>query len=463
MSIDPRIPLGVQPLQLPSPLEIYQTVQQIQGQREATEARRLAAEEARQRRVEQQEARAQQAAIDRALQAAIKIDDKTGRITFDRQTLLAGVPATVAYKLQKELDDDEVSANTLAKSLLDLEGTKREYRGSIGRTIRAGQYAPGVFRPLMRGAHGFGALDDDLATQYEALEDPAAIQAVVDDWVAQGGGKPPNLEKITTLDAQGREVTRFVEPTAGAEFPTAPAAADLITVQTIDAQGRPVTRIVPKVGGAEYPNQPPAPSTRDERIVSVLDANGKPVYVRESQAVGRTPGSAASGAEGGVKLTPAQQEDVATMLTVQDLGKEALALGDKIKWRGVGPVAGRTGAAAARWLGAGGEDPERLRNLIGNIQGTIAKLRGGASFTPSEQLMLDRYTPTTTDSVLQIQTKLKSLSDFITTKRENTLRVAGGQYTPRETAPAGTTAAPAGGGAATMTYQDYLNAQPKRP
>lgn len=422
MPIDPRIPLGVQPPQIQSPLEVYSTIQQIEGQREAVELRRLAAEEKRQEVAQKQ-------ALEQALQASIIIDPKTKRITFDREALLANAPASVAYKLQRELDDDEVSANKLAESLLDLEGKKRDYRGSISRTIRASGYNPDVFQRLMHGAQGFGALDDETAASYASLGDTGQIQAIVDDYIAQTGGEAAKLEKITTVDDQGREVTQFVEPTPGASYPTAPQAADVITVQTVDEQGRPVTKIVPKQAGATYPNQPPAP--RDERLVQVIGPNGQPIWVRESQAVGQ-PAGAAPGEGGAVKLTGAQQEDMATMLTVQDLGKAALELGDRIKWRGVGPVAGPAGAMGARWFGAGGADAERLRNLVGNIQGTIAKLRGGTAFSAQEQILLERYTPTTSDSELQIKAKLKSLDEFITAKRENTLRVAGGQYTPRE-------------------------------
>ncbi len=135
------------------------------------------------------------------------------------------------------------------------------------------------------------------------------------------------------------------------------------------------------------------------------------------------------GAPGGVKLTGAQQEDLATMLTVSDLATETEALGAEIGWKGVGGMGtGSIAQFAAKNLGGGTTKEQELRNKIGNIKATIAKLRGGTSFTPNEQTLLDTYTPTIDDGDKQIQAKLKSLKEFIVTKRKNTLKVAAGDF-----------------------------------
>ena len=255
---------------------------------------------------------------------------------------------------------------------------------------------------------------------------------------------PTGLEKIETVDAQGRPVTRFVQKQEGVEYPNQPAASDVITVQTVDAQGRPVTKIVPKVAGAEYPDQPPKPQAADLITVQTVDAQGRPVTMVVPKVAGATypnqPGAAA-GEPGAVKLPAGIQEDMITMLTVQDLSDSVVKLGDEIKWQGTGFFGGRLGAAGAK-VGAGNPKAEELRNLLGNIQGTIAKLRGGTSFTPGEKAMLESYTPTYTDSVLQIKSKIKSLNEFITAKRENTIRVASGDYTRREPPPPPAAGAP---------------------
>lgn len=52
-----------------------------------------------------------------------------------------------------------------------------------------------------------------------------------------------------------------------------------------------------------------------------------------------------------------------------------------------------------------------FNTTISNLQATIAKARGGTSFTPSEQKMLDRYTPKVGDSRQQVETKLRKLKE----------------------------------------------------
>jgi hypothetical protein len=101
--------------------------------------------------------------------------------------------------------------------------------------------------------------------------------------------------------------------------------------------------------------------------------------------------------------------------------------GNQIGWKGVG--AGYSGSInqALSQVGIGTQDEEQLRNELGNIQGTIAKLRGGTSFTPSEQKLLDTYTPTINDSDSRIQAKLKSLRDFLVRHEKNIYAVAGGE------------------------------------
>lgn len=126
------------------------------------------------------------------------------------------------------------------------------------------------------------------------------------------------------------------------------------------------------------------------------------------------------------RLSAAQQDDLATMQTVEDMANQAQALGDKINWKGVGGLwTGTVSQQLMRHTGWGTPQQEELRNVVSNIQGTIAKLRGGTSFTVNEQALLDSYTPTKDDGDEMIQAKLKSLINFIQTKRKNTLQYAG--------------------------------------
>lgn len=60
-------------------------------------------------------------------------------------------------------------------------------------------------------------------------------------------------------------------------------------------------------------------------------------------------------------------------------------------------------------------DPETLtfNAQVAAIKAAIARARAGTSFTPNEEKLLDRYTPTFGDSTQQVQIKLMSLMDFL--------------------------------------------------
>src|SRR3990167_2336454 len=117
---------------------------------------------------------------------------------------------------------------------------------------------------------------------------------------------------------------------------------------------------------------------------------------------------------GNVNLTPAQKEDLTTLDTVSGLATQALSLGLKTGFSGTGGFyTGSLSQFLAKNLGTGSKEGQDLRNLIGNIKGTVAKLRGGTSFTTNEEKLLDSYVPTINDSALVIQSKLEGLQKFI--------------------------------------------------
>jgi hypothetical protein len=70
-----------------------------------------------------------------------------------------------------------------------------------------------------------------------------------------------------------------------------------------------------------------------------------------------------------------------------------------------------------------------VRALIGNIKGTIAKLRGGTSFTPNEEKLLNTYTPSINDSPTVAINKLNLLKDFIAQKNKDILSMSQSQGT----------------------------------
>lgn len=167
-------------------------------------------------------------------------------------------------------------------------------------------------------------------------------------------------------------------------------------------------------------------------VQSVNPQTNETVSVRVNRQTGEAqpvqmPGGLQPGGAKQTRLSVSQQDDLATMETVQTLSRAATKLGGEIGWKGVGGMgAGTVGRLGMQHLGVGDPRSEQLRNFVGNIQGTIAKLRGGTAFSAQEKAMLDSYTPTINDDPKAIQAKLASLDTFINAKRESTMKYAGG-------------------------------------
>jgi hypothetical protein len=84
-----------------------------------------------------------------------------------------------------------------------------------------------MFGIQIRGAQRLGAIDDETAEQLLTLDDPAQIQPFIDSFITQAGIKP-ELQKVDTVDAQGRPVTQFVEPTPNAQYVAPPPKAEVV-------------------------------------------------------------------------------------------------------------------------------------------------------------------------------------------------------------------------------------------
>lgn len=118
--------------------------------------------------------------------------------------------------------------------------------------------------------------------------------------------------------------------------------------------------------------------------------------------------------------------------------KQTTQLGEQLNWSGIG---GLYQGSISQWLaknfGTGSVQEQQLRSLISNITATLAKERGGTSFTPNEQELLERYTPTINDSPLVIQAKLANLINFISGSRTASSTATGGYQQPSSNDPLG--------------------------
>lgn len=241
------------------------------------------------------------------------------------------------------------------------------------------------------------------------------VQTMVGEFIRTQGITPENRHQIIgTLVEAGRMPT--ADDLAG------PAGAEPYTLSPgavrFDANNQEVAR------GMAPASSTPAPFTLGRGQVR-YDSAGNEIARGEP-----FPSPAAGGGGGQVSSLPAAiKDDLITMGTLYDMSNQAEQLGNQIGWQGVGGMmSGSLSQFAAKNLGMGdktGKEQE-LRNLIGNITATLARLRGGTSFTANEQALLEQYTPTINDGDNVIKAKLRSLRQFVETKRQNTLRVAGG-------------------------------------
>lgn len=161
--------------------------------------------------------------------------------------------------------------------------------------------------------------------------------------------------------------------------------------------------------------QPKPTATAGTGLLSPTEAAalGVPFGTTEAQAFGITPVTG--------KLSAGEREDIATGDVLTKLADEALSIGQKTGFAGTGSFFRGTLSQFIAQAGLGKEQEQELRNIIGNITGTLAKLRGGTSFTQNEQKLLETYTPTINDSALVLSQKLQSLKRFLADKREATL------------------------------------------
>lgn len=120
-------------------------------------------------------------------------------------------------------------------------------------------------------------------------------------------------------------------------------------------------------------------------------------------------------------FTAGQKNDLATMETTEKLIDQVLEYSQD-GLDGVGPIAGRLGAAGTALFGSGSEEAKNVRALVGNIRGTIQKLRAGTALSKTEKAQLDTYTPDISESAESVVNKLNGLKNYIATLRQSTMK-----------------------------------------
>ena len=136
------------------------------------------------------------------------------------------------------------------------------------------------------------------------------------------------------------------------------------------------------------------------------------------------PELSAAGFKSGPKLSSGQQEDIATMdvLSQQISQLEGYAEGGLGGVGGLG--VGTIKQSLFKTLGVGSAEGGQVRAIMGNLKGTLAKLRGGTSFTENEQRLLDTYVPGINESTPSILSKLTALKTFLASKKTSLVGAA---------------------------------------
>lgn len=147
--------------------------------------------------------------------------------------------------------------------------------------------------------------------------------------------------------------------------------------------------------------------TQKAQVVSELQANGYDISNLQN-----------------AKLSASQQDELSQMNTVSSLIDKVLLYNSDGNLEGIGAFGQGTLKSTLAQFGLGGKEGQDVRALLGNIKGTIAKLRGGTSFTPNEEKLLDSYTPSINDSSSVAINKLHLLQDFIAQKNTDLVKAS---------------------------------------
>lgn len=122
------------------------------------------------------------------------------------------------------------------------------------------------------------------------------------------------------------------------------------------------------------------------------------------------------------QLPAGAKDDIGTLETLTPMIQKIQAYNDNGTLEGIGGLyRGSLENMVDKIFGNSSTEARDVRQLIGNIAGTIAKLRGGTSFTESEKALLETYSPTINENPAVALSKLGNLLNYIETKKDQVL------------------------------------------
>ena len=414
MPLDPSIPLSGRPVEVQNPLETLSTIAQIHGIREAAELRREAAEEARRKRRREE-------AYEQALQESMTLDPQTGQPKVDYTKLLGNVPAPVILDIEKALGEHAERMARVQTSNLTLEQKKAEYFGGLARTVAAAQYNPVAFGVAITTARKAGAMTAAQADEILAAveKDPTQIKVFTDGAIAQV--TEPKTPEAFTL---GPGAVRY-DPTGKVIARGEPKDVNL-QAKDVLLDGRPaLANFNPDTGTYHVGGQDvtarvrPMPEPNPLQLVSVIGPDGKPVYVPEGQAVGKTPGSAA-----GAALRPVTSGDAGRIADLDTSRDDLAVLSSAITQAGATGTAAKVGASLPNWVTdvtGWGTSAKQKQALIDRVKQVIGKALEGGVLRKEDEYKYEKILPTIADPPPIVLSKLRGLDAALLARRQTQL------------------------------------------
>lgn len=120
------------------------------------------------------------------------------------------------------------------------------------------------------------------------------------------------------------------------------------------------------------------------------------------------------------------KEKLETLQTVKDLADRITQYVGDSGLGGTGPLGLGTVKGFLYNVGIGSNESEIVRQLIGNIRGTMQKARAGTALTPTEVAQLDQYVPSKNERGEKILNKLNQLKLYADLTYSNTLKILTG-------------------------------------
>lgn len=259
MAVDPRIALGVQPMQLVNPMDVMQNVQQLRAQRMENEQRETAIRRA-------QAAEAEQAALNAAAQPGGTLDDYLARVTA------AGYGRLVPLIRKQWGEADEAGAKA-KQARAQADAAEADYFGGLAARVKSWE-AEGPDAVLNAAQlalqHAKQAGHDVSPIERVLTQNPAALPQVLDALIQGSKTQRELLDKergtgaqvqnaATTADKWNTEKPG-VQQSQAIQARTA-AASELAAAPSKEAYTAAYSRLAPTVAAAFPPPAAWTPQT----------------------------------------------------------------------------------------------------------------------------------------------------------------------------------------------------------